>query len=110
MPNPEPMVVIQGKVPRNIKQRIKILIQQQEISESEFLRRLTEDYLNGNQFGESKTDNSSELAERLQRVESQVDSMKRSLFFALELILTNVTDEPEKVSAVLAEFRQHAVS
>lgn len=102
----EPMVTIQGKVPPTIKERIKLHIRKQGISESEFIRELAEDFLNGSGgSNEPIKFDVTPIESKLTGLQEQVAQLRGGLAVSLELILTNLTDEPDEVSDVLEVLR-----
>lgn len=108
MSKQEAMVVIQGKVPRNVKERIKLLIQERGISESEFLRGLAEDYLNGSGKGTTQNGRDSKSIEpKLDELKQQMRQLRVSLSNALELIMNNLIDDPVEVRSLIQNLQSN---
>lgn len=100
----EPMVAIQGKVPSTIKNRIRLLIEKRQISESEFIRELAEGFFNGTS-NEDNNSNSNKLEEKLDALMSEMQQMRVNYSATLDYILRNVTDDPDAVDSLLATLR-----
>ena len=104
----EPMLTIQGKVPRRIKERVRLLLKERQISESEFIRGITEDYLNGNAPAPPSIQSADTglVEQKLTDLSQQVAEMRKSMAVFLEVILTNLTDQPDEVPDFVEELRQ----
>ena len=104
----EPMVPFQGKVPRRVKERVRLLIEERGISESQFLREITEDYLNGG--GPTppsiQSADTNHVDQKLDNLSQQVAELRKSMAVFLEVILTNLTDDPDEVPDFVDELRQ----
>lgn len=99
------MVGIQSKVLPRIKNRIRLLCNDRQISESELLREVVEDYLNGTgRPNESRQSQQFDI--QLSQLSEEIQQLRRCISVMFEVILTNLTEQPDEVPDFLQDLRE----
>lgn len=102
----ERMKTLQGKVSATVKERIVLLTKERGISESELIREMADDLLNGSGNG-SKQNNidTNSLQPQINELQQQVNQLRISLSTVLELVLINLTDDSDAVRSLIKHLR-----